>query len=597
MGWQRGEGSGTGEEPVDGPGSPDGPCGAGCSPSAGAQGDPAAVRDQRLAGFVRGGEWDRFLPGPELARVPAAAGGPEWRCPGAEPDELIGVLRRLAALESWASAAKLGVIRELIRQDDLPALSRPRHGDLPDVWSDSLNHQLALALASSVPSAENTALTAWELGARLPGIAALLADGTLTFAKARLIAETLQFLSDADAARAEALIVPQLVGATGKTFGQIVNLAARAATEVDPGMAERRRKAAVKHASRVQMYREQSGAAALCGRDLPPDEALAANANVTARAAEYKDSGAFPGARMDQFRSTAYLDLINGRTADARIALGYLSTEPPDPETTAPETTPATATAAANQDDDGEPDGGSSGTEPPGGNGPSCGGPGNSGRGGPSEQGDGSESGDTGDSGRDNSGCGERDNSGIGDSGSAAGRGDPDRGKGRVGRGAASADPESATDGHPESATDGHLDSAVGGTEGGNSPAGRSARSQVPSASPGRSADADSLPSREPAQPDGRPVLTELTFPLATLLGLAERPGEGYRLGVLDPGLCRDLARLAAASPHSTLCITVTDRQGIAIGHGCGRRGKPAADPLDRAPPQHRRIPWRCPPG
>lgn len=125
---------------------------------------------------------------------------------------LIGVLRRLAALESWASAAKLGVVRELIRQDGLPLLVRPRHGDLPDQWSDSLNHELALALAMSVQSAEKTALTAWELGARLPGIADLLADGTLTYSKAKLIAKTFQWLSDENAARAEAMILPQLPG-------------------------------------------------------------------------------------------------------------------------------------------------------------------------------------------------------------------------------------------------------------------------------------------------------------------------------------------------------------------------------------------------
>ncbi len=183
--------------------------------------------------------------------------GPEWRCPGAEPDELIGVVRRLAALESWASAAKLAVVRELIRQDDLPALARPRHGDLPDQWSDSLNHELALALAVSVQSAERTALTAWELGARLPGIAALHADGTLAYSKAKLIVETFQWLSDADAAKAEAMIIPQLTGTTGKTWGQVMNLAARIASEVDPGLAERRRKAAVKHGSRVQMFRER----------------------------------------------------------------------------------------------------------------------------------------------------------------------------------------------------------------------------------------------------------------------------------------------------------------------------------------------------
>src|ERR1700722_4430711 len=306
MGWQPGEGRRTGGEPIPGPGVPSGSDNSRASNRLGgsaAQGE--SPRDERLSGFTRGGEWDACPPGPERAAVLAAVTGPEWRCPGADPDELIGVLRRLAALESWASAAKLGAIRELIRQDDLPLLARPRHGDLPDKWSDSVNHEIALALAVSVQSVEKTALTAWELGARLPGIAALLADGMLTYAKARLIIETFQLLSDADTAKAEAMILPQLTGATGKTYGQLVNLANRIASEVDPGLSERRRQGAVKHASRVQMYREQSGAAALCGRDLPPDETLAAYANVTARATEYKDSGAFPGARMDQFRSAA----------------------------------------------------------------------------------------------------------------------------------------------------------------------------------------------------------------------------------------------------------------------------------------------------
>ena len=45
--------------------------------------------------------------------------------------------------------------------------------------------------------------------------------------------------------------------------------------------------------------------------------------------------------------------------------------------------------------------------------------------------------------------------------------------------------------------------------------------------------------------PDGPPpTLTDLVFPLATLLGLAERPGEGHPLGTLDPALCRALAAL-----------------------------------------------------
>jgi len=70
-------------------------------------------------------------------------------------------------------------------------------------------------------------------------------------------------------------------------------------------------------------------------------------------------------------------------------------------------------------------------------------------------------------------------------------------------------------------------------------------------------------------------------IPLATLLGLAKRPGESHGLGPLDPALCRQLAAAAAASPQTRLCVTVTDPGGIAVAHGCvrakrgrARRGK-----------------------
>ena len=62
-----------------------------------------------------------------------------------------------------------------------------------------------------------------------------------------------------------------------------------------------------------------------------------------------------------------------------------------------------------------------------------------------------------------------------------------------------------------------------------------------------------------------------LTVPLATLLGLAERPGEIPGLGPIHPGLARDLATAAAQNPRTTWCVTVTDEQGRAIGHGCAR--------------------------
>ncbi len=91
--------------------------------------------------------------------------------------------------------------------------------------------------------------------------------------------------------------------------------------------------------------------------------------------------------------------------------------------------------------------------------------------------------------------------------------------------------------------------------------------------------------------PAGFAARLNLTVPLATALGLADRPGEAGGLGPIDPWLARDLARAAARNPKTTWCVTVTDADGHAIGHGCAR---PAPkDP--RKPPAKRRKPG--PPG
>jgi hypothetical protein len=78
-----------------------------------------------------------------------------------------------------------------------------------------------------------------------------------------------------------------------------------------------------------------------------------------------------------------------------------------------------------------------------------------------------------------------------------------------------------------------------------------------------------------------------LTAPLATLTRLADRPGELAGLGPVDPWLARDLAAAAAANPKTTWCLTITDEQGHAIGHGCARP----------EPKRHRKRAGPGPPG
>jgi len=380
---------------------------------------------------------------------------------------MLGMLRQAQALESWAAAVKLGILRSLVRDDDEPLPGGGYYGDLPEGWTKSLTHEVALALAVPVVSADKMMWTAWDLQARLSGTGALLAAGELTYAKAKVVHEAFLLLSDENAARAEAMILPEL---PGKTYGQVKRLAEQAAVTVDPEAAARRREHAERENARVTMFREDSGAVAVSGRDLPVGQALSAHAHVCARAQQYKDSGAFPSdTGMDQFRSAAYLDLLNGKPAEARIASGQLEPVTRPAETDIPDDAePADADPGSTDADDHLPD-----------NDRRC-------NGGPED--------------------------GLGEDGS--------------GDGGPGGDPSG---GYP-------------GVPGGNGSA--------------------SMPP---------PRLADLVLPLATLLGLAERPGESHGLGPLDPDLCRELAIAAIGSPWTRLCVTVTDSQGIAIGHGCAK--------------------------
>jgi hypothetical protein len=252
MDWQPGQEDGEGAIPDRDPGPPSSGSGR-PSPGSGPAGpDPGQPgRDPRLAIFAAYGDPDSTPAGPVpcglLALAADQVSGPERRSPGATDNEIVGLARTWAALESWAAAGKLGAIREMIRRDGIPSPGSD-HGDLPETWTPSLRHELAAALACSAQSADKTIWLAWELQARLPGIAGRLEDGTLTQPKARAIAETLGQLMDADAAAAEAMIIDQLAG---KTYTQVLRLAEQAALTVDPALAERRREQAQKRDARV----------------------------------------------------------------------------------------------------------------------------------------------------------------------------------------------------------------------------------------------------------------------------------------------------------------------------------------------------------
>ena len=297
-------------------------------------------------------------------------------------DALTGIARQWAAIESWAAAGMLAALRAMMREDSQGEPLLRRRTGLPQGWDDSLTYEVAGALAMGPVSAQNLAGLAWTLGMRLAGIGLLLADGTLTRLKAKLIAQTFEPLDEGEAARAEALVLGELAG---KTYPQVQRLAWRAALAVAPDVAERRRTAAERDQARVTVFREESGAVGLSGRDLPAAQALAGHASIVARAALYEASGAFPGQAASSLEALAYLHLLNGVTAQDAIAFARTATAgPPD----------APQEDGEPEDDDpdpGEPEGsgtGSGSLDPGDGSGPGGGGPGGHGGQDPGSDGD-----------------------------------------------------------------------------------------------------------------------------------------------------------------------------------------------------------------
>ncbi len=317
---------------------------------------------------------------------------------------------------------------------------------MPAVWSEFTVTEVAGVLGESRGTAEDLLGLAHDLEVKLPGTKAAFRDGIMRASKAEIIARATAVLDPEEARAAEALVLDR---AARLTPGGLRAAIARAVMEVAPEKARKRREAAARDA-RVQQWEEDSGNAALTGRELPPAEVLAADQRITAWARELKKAGL--DGSMDELRARAYLDLLLDK--DSR----------PGED--------AAGDQHAADEQDGSGDGGS---------------------------GDG----------------------GSGDGGSGDG-GSGDGGSGDGGSGSR-------------------------GPEGPGRPPGTGA---VPAGFVGR---------------------VNLIVTVATLLGLADRPGEIPGIGPIDPWLARDLAGSAAQNPKTTWCVTVTDELGRAIGHGCAR--------------------------
>jgi hypothetical protein len=257
------------------------------------------------AAFGTGQPLDVMPASPDLAHLAHRAAGDDDSYRGVSDDELIGVLCAWDRLGSHMTARMLAAITELRRRR--PAIDPPASGrEAGPAGEDYLADEIAHALSESRRAADGLAAMAEALDGKLPGTMAALLDGTISPAKARIIANGTTLLDDDEARAVEARILDR---AGRITPGSLRDAIARAVMEVAPDKARKRREHAAKTA-RVERWGEDSGNGALAGRELPPAQVLAMDQCITWWAGQLRNAGL--EGDMDQLRARALTDLVTG---------------------------------------------------------------------------------------------------------------------------------------------------------------------------------------------------------------------------------------------------------------------------------------------
>ncbi|MCO6005942.1 HNH endonuclease [Actinoallomurus purpureus] len=208
----------------------------------------------------------------------------------------IGAWRRLG---SWAKAGELAAVAALLEK-------RTRGGGGVQAFESAVS-EIQLELTLTGWGAARLLELACPLADKLPGTMDALRQGLIDEAKARVIARAVDGAPDATTARLmERRVLPE---APRQTTGQLRSAVQRALIEVDPGAAERRR-ANAEADRRVELRATDDHTADLCGRDLPADQALAADNRITALARALKTDGSSHSLAF--LRAQVFLDLLLG---------------------------------------------------------------------------------------------------------------------------------------------------------------------------------------------------------------------------------------------------------------------------------------------
>ena len=251
-------------------------------------------------------------PGPELAALLGDAVGAFGEL-GAR--QLLGASTAARRLRAYADYIEVMSVAEFARcrAEQLEASKargdrvRSRDGEYPA-------EELGFEMTASAYSAGLFIDMAVNIAGRLPSTLAGMAAGVIDRDRARAISNATLHLPDDLAAEADKVLAE---AAPELRLADLHKKAARLEARLDPEGVQRRKDEA-RHDRRVELRREDSGAACLSGRELDPAEAIAGKASIDAEAVRLRNAG-LPGT-LAQIRAVILLDRIHQRSPWDRLA-------------------------------------------------------------------------------------------------------------------------------------------------------------------------------------------------------------------------------------------------------------------------------------
>jgi hypothetical protein len=251
---------------------------------------------------------------------------------------LLGAVSAVRRLRNRADYLETVLVAEFARrrarQFEAARAARVPRGCRDGEFADA---ELAMELRVTDHAASNQMEMAADLTSRLPRTLAGMAAGVIDAGRAGSIWYYTQFLSDDDAAAADAILA---AAAPHLRADLLARRAAKLEMKLDPEGTQRRKEEARNRDRRVEARREASGNASLAGRELAVEDVMAAKAQIDADAIALRNGGM--AGSLQYLRTLAYTDRLQGLNPLDRLtrtsAPGTCAPGTPGPGTPGPGT-------------------------------------------------------------------------------------------------------------------------------------------------------------------------------------------------------------------------------------------------------------------